>query len=135
MRNTKKTTILWIVLTFFMWAAFVPKQVAFGESNLRWHWFSALSLKNDWRILGGVADVVFEGGKLRAELYDVEGDHRMSVTGSVTNDKINATVTRHGTDDELRKLSGMMSRSERGRLSILLFEKFAGGLVIGITIE
>ena len=52
MRNTKKTTILWIVLTFFMWAAFVPKQVAFGESNLRWHWFSALSLKNDWRILG-----------------------------------------------------------------------------------
>ena len=44
-----------------------------------------------------MADVVFEGGKLRAELYDVEGDHRMSVTGSVTNDKINATVTRHGT--------------------------------------
>ncbi len=100
----KKTTILWIVLTFFMWAAFVPKQVAFGESNLRWHWFSALSLKDDWRILGEVADVVFEGGKLRAELYDVKGNHRMSVTGSVTNDKINATVIRHGTDDEASKI-------------------------------
>jgi hypothetical protein len=106
-----------------------------GEGNLRWGWFSALSLENKWRVLEGLADVTVKNGKVRAELYDEDGFHRMSITGEIKNNKIKAVAIRHGTDDEPRRLSGMMSRTNWGRSSILLFEKYAGGLVIGITSE
>jgi hypothetical protein len=59
----------------------------------------------------------------------------MTITGSIKKGRIEATAIRHGTDDEPRKLTGMMTRHEWGRSSILLLENYAGGLVIGITID
>jgi hypothetical protein len=134
----QKPTIPCIALIIFLSLELVPERLLcadFGEGDLRWRWFSALSLKNNWRILEGSADVVAKDGKLRAELFDTSGFHRITIKGSIENDEIKAVAIRHGTDDEPRRLSGMMSRTNWGRSSILLFEKYAGGLVIGITRE
>jgi hypothetical protein len=141
MRNGKTAALSWILLITVPWLCLMHQSAfsgAPGETNKRWHWFSALSLRNDWRILGGSADVILSNGKIRAELYGDNGFHGMSITGTIEKDKIKAVVMRHGTDDEPRQLNGMMTRSDWNRSvrsSILLFENHAGGLVIGMTIE
>jgi hypothetical protein len=137
MRNDKKILLLLVAVIVCLWLP-MAQDNSFGgtadESNRKWHWFSALSLPNRWRLLGGTADVVIKDGKIRADLYDTNGFHGMTVNGHFENNKIRAEVIRHGTDDDLRRLSGMITEFE-GRTSILLFESFAGGLVIGLTID
>ena len=54
------------------------------ERGETWYWFSALSLKNDWTLLGGPASVVIDKGKITAELYDTDGFHGMSLKGTIT---------------------------------------------------
>ncbi len=141
MGKSKTTALSWILLITFLWLFLVHQNVFAGssdESNKRWHWFSALSLRNDWSLFGGSADVILSNGKIKAELYDDNGFHGMSVTGTIEKDKVKAVAMRRGTDDEPRKLTGMMTRSEWNRSvrsSILLFENRAGGLVIGMTIQ
>jgi hypothetical protein len=141
MTKRKTTVLLWILPLIFLWLFLVHQNAFSGasdETNKRWHWFSALSLRNDWLLLGGSADVIFSNGKIKAELYDDNGFHGMSITGTIEKDQVKAVAMRHGTDDEPRKLTGMMTRSEWNRSvrsSILLFENRAGGLVIGMTIQ
>jgi hypothetical protein len=141
MKISKTAALSGILLITFL-SLFLMHQKAFsgssGESNKRWHWFCALSLRNDWRLLGGSADVILSDGKVKAELYDDNGFHGMSITGTIEKGRIKAVVIRHGTDDQPRKLTGMMTISEWNRSvrsSILLLEKNAGGLVIGMTVQ
>jgi hypothetical protein len=140
--GTKKSVILLILISFL--CLLPPHQDAFSassnEDNKRRHWFSALSLTNKWRIFEGTADVVISDGNIKAELYDADenGFHRVSITGTIKKDKINAIAIRHGTDDSLRKLTGVMTANKVDRsvrTGILLDENNACGFVIGLTLQ
>ncbi|MBI5571166.1 MAG: hypothetical protein HY914_14580 [Desulfomonile tiedjei] len=104
-----------------------------AENNRRWHWSSTLSIHNGWRLLGGQADGTIRHGTITAELYDDNGFHGMSLRGSIDDDDLTVTVTRHGTDDEPQGLNGIITTFGDGRSSMLVFEDYAGGLVIGLT--
>ena len=105
------------------------------EAQKQWHWFSAISLQDDWSVMKGVADVVIKKHRIDAELYDSKGGLRMSITGTIKKGHIKVNVTRHGTDDPPRELTGPINKFEEGRSSILLIDKYAGGIVVGITVN
>jgi hypothetical protein len=134
----KRTALLFALLASAAWLLFVPNYTLHAQPDIaqkRWHWFSAISLQDDWSVLKGEADVIIKNNRITAELYDAKGGLRMSVAGILKDNHIKATVIREGTDDMPRKLTGTINRFKGGRSSILLSEKNAGGLVVGLTVD
>ena len=104
-----------------------------------WAWFSAVSASDGWFIVRGKATVSFSGQSFSAQLYDDDGDLRFTVSGKVTNDKVDATAVRQSSDEPPQRLTGSRQRVRRadgpgGRDAILMTQPNRPvGLVIGLS--
>ncbi len=122
-------------------ASILSSAEAAGQRD--WAWFTAISSINAWTIHYGKAEVVLDGGRFRAELYDEDDLLRIKIEGTIVRGQINAAAVIQSTGDQPRKLSGRYEARRwrewnegRPRESILLTESgMPSGLTIGLTRE
>ena len=109
-------------------------------SDQKWGWFAAMSVINKWAVAEGEAQVQISKDRFFAELYDKNAFLTITLRGVVRGASIEAIAEQHATDDEPRKLRGILKKirwkAGGGRESIVLTEPNAPwGLTIGLTRE